>query len=139
MLQLGGEERTDQGPEMPGAQYLSVFRLEAGLPVWRYEVKGIVLEKRLYLLHLQNTVHITYRLVSGASPLQLALRPLVYFRAHEGLVSEPLQGPYALTIIDDRYEIAGSPALPPLRLMLYEEKPALTVAGDLVTQYLLPP
>ena len=26
-----------------------------------------------------------------------------------------------------------SPALPPLRLMLYEEKPALTVAGDLVT------
>ena len=133
VLQLGGEERTDQGPEMPGAQYLSVFRLEAGLPVWRYEVKGIVLEKRLYLLHLQNTVHITYRLVSGASPVQLVLRPLVYFRAHEGLVSEPLQGPYALTIIDDRYEIASSPALPPLRLMLYEEKPALTVAGDLVT------
>ena len=133
VLQLGGEERTDQGPEMPGVQYLSVFRLEAGLPVWRYEVKGIVLEKRLYLLHLQNTVHITYRLVSGASPVQLTLRPLVYFRAHEGLVSEPLQGPYALTIIDDRYEIAGSPALPPLRLMLYEEKPALTVAGDLVT------
>jgi predicted glycogen debranching enzyme len=61
------------------------------------------------------------------------LRPLVYFRAHEGLVSETLQGPYALTIIDDRYEIASSPALPPLRLMLYDEKPALTVAGDLVT------
>ena len=97
VLQLGGEELTDQGPEMPGARYLSVFRLETGLPVWRYEVKGIVLEKRLHLLHLQNTVHITYRLVSGASPVQLVLRPLVYFRAHEGLVSEPLQGPYALT------------------------------------------
>jgi predicted glycogen debranching enzyme len=56
----------------------------------------------------------------------------MYFRPHEGLVSEPLRGPYALTIIDDRYEIAGSPELPPLRLMLYEEKPALTVAGDIV-------
>jgi predicted glycogen debranching enzyme len=132
VLQLSGEERTDQGLEMPGAHYLSVFRLEAGLPVWRYEIKGMVLEKQLYLLHLQNTVHITYRLISGASPVQLALRPSMHFRPHEGSVGEPLQGPYALTIIGDRYEIAGSPELPPLRLMVYEEKPALTVAGDIV-------
>src|SRR5215471_10220192 len=132
VLQLSGEERTDQGLEMPGAQYLSVFRLEAGLPVWRYEIKGMVLEKQLYLLHLQNTVHITYRLISGASPVQLALRPSMHFRPHEGSVSEPLPGPYALTIIGDRYEIAGSPELPPLRLMVCAEKPTLTVAGDII-------
>ncbi len=39
------------------------FRLELGLPVWRIEVVGIVLEKRLLIPHLQNTVHVSYRLV----------------------------------------------------------------------------
>ena len=31
---------------LPGAGHLAEFRLEAGLPVWRYEVGGVVLEKR---------------------------------------------------------------------------------------------
>jgi predicted glycogen debranching enzyme len=131
IIQLSSEERTDHGLEIPGAQYLS-FCLEAGLPIWRYEIKGTVLEKQLYLPHQQNTVHITYRLVTGASSVQLVLRPSMYFRPHDGLVSEPLRGPYVLTVIGDRYEIAGSPELPPLRLMLYGEKPALTVDGGIV-------
>src|SRR5947209_5280010 len=63
-VHLGGEER--QGSlEVPGAGYLSEFRLEAGLPVWRYDVEGYVIEKRLLLPHMQNTVHITYRLLRG--------------------------------------------------------------------------
>src|SRR2546421_11012828 len=87
IIQLSSEERTDHGLEIPGAQYLS-FCLEAGLPIWRYEIKGTVLEKQLYLPHQQNTVHITYRLVTGASSVQLVLRPSMYFRPHDGLVSE---------------------------------------------------
>src|SRR5690349_4970457 len=94
-VQLSGEERPDLGLEIPGAHYLS-FRLEAGLPVWRYELKETVLEKHLYLPHLQNTVHITYRLVSGAGPVQLVLRPSLAVRPHEGVVSEPPRGPYTL-------------------------------------------
>ena len=43
-------------------RYLVEFRLEAGLPVWRFDVDGIVLEKRLFLTHMQNTVHIMYEL-----------------------------------------------------------------------------
>src|SRR5881296_3402007 len=61
---LGGEERVGGSLELPGAPYLKEFRLEEGLPVWRFEVDGIVLEKRVLLLHLQNTVHITYSIVS---------------------------------------------------------------------------
>ena len=33
---IGGQERTGGQLEMPGAQYLTEFRLENGLPVWRY-------------------------------------------------------------------------------------------------------
>src|SRR4051794_18388357 len=40
------------------------FRLEDGLPVWRYDIAGFVLEKRLLLAYGQNTVHLTYRLLA---------------------------------------------------------------------------
>ena len=64
------------------------FRLEAGLPVWRYEVDGFVLEKRLLLPYRQNTVHITYRLLSGKGTLRLGLRPAMHFRSHDAPVSQ---------------------------------------------------
>src|SRR5438105_14844607 len=52
---LGGEERVG-ALTMPGAAYLTEFRLDLGLPVWRYEVRGFALEKRVVLPHAQNTV-----------------------------------------------------------------------------------
>ena len=42
-------------PDVSGR--LTKFHLEAGLPVWRYKVGGVTLEKRLLLPHLQNTVY----------------------------------------------------------------------------------
>ena len=50
-------------PDVSGR--LTKFHLEAGLPVWRYAVGGVTLEKRLLLPHLQNTVYLTYRLIEG--------------------------------------------------------------------------
>src|SRR5579864_3697425 len=35
--QLGGEERAGAPLNLHGAHYLSEFRLDAGVPVWRYE------------------------------------------------------------------------------------------------------
>src|SRR5438093_4768343 len=34
---LGGEERVAGGLALPGAAFLTEFRLEMGLPIWRYE------------------------------------------------------------------------------------------------------
>src|SRR5436853_3887875 len=36
VVQIGGEERAENDLEMPAANYLIEFRLENGLPVWRY-------------------------------------------------------------------------------------------------------
>ena len=70
---FGGEERT--GKPVYGARYLAEFRLEAGLPVWAYEIDGIVIEKRVFLLHQQNTVCATYRMLEGPERLLLRLFP----------------------------------------------------------------
>ena len=52
-----------------------------------------MLEKRLVLPHLQNTVYVTYRLLSGPGRLRLILRPAVHFRAHDAPVDVPHPGP----------------------------------------------
>ena len=43
---VGGSERPGGNLEVSGADSLAEFRMEMGLPVWRYEAHGHVLEKR---------------------------------------------------------------------------------------------
>jgi predicted glycogen debranching enzyme len=118
-LQIGGRERSGDAPDAHGTGYLVEFRLEAGLPVWRYDVDGVIIEKRVCLPHMQNTVHLTYELMSGADRVELSMRPSVNFRAQEAPVSEPLAWPYEFRAIAGHFEICvtGSP-LPPLRLKM---------------------
>lgn len=124
-LGLHGQE--GRVAQAEGARHLREFRLEAGLPVWRYEVAGCAIEKTIVMPHGQNTVHITYSLDSPAPPLRLVLRPLVSFRPHEAPVDRaPIEG-YTLTAKDRRFEITGDPALPPLRLLLQAGSGAFTV------------
>src|SRR4051812_15367413 len=79
-VEIGGRERSGDAPDAHGTGYLTEFRLEAGLPVWRYDVEGLIIEKRLFLPHRQNTVHVSYDLISGANRVELSLRPSVNFR-----------------------------------------------------------
>jgi predicted glycogen debranching enzyme len=123
---LGGEERVGSSPELHGALYLREFRLEAGLPVWQFDLGGWIVEKRLLLPYHQNTVHIMYSLVSGGGTLRLDLRPSLHFRHHEAPVSRALEHPYAITVVGDRYEIAGE-GVPPLRLRTCGDGGSLTI------------
>jgi len=130
IVRLGGDRLGGAGLEPPGAGHLREFRLEAGLPIWRYEVGDYALEKRVFLAHLQNTAHVLYRLCAGPEAVRLEVHPTVHFRPHDAPVSTPLGTPYALTATDGRYELASAwPALPPLRLWLTGSEPTFTVAG----------
>jgi predicted glycogen debranching enzyme len=121
---LGGLDDSEVG-------CLDEFRLEEGLPVWRYRVGGLRVEKRLLLPHAQNTVHITYRLLEGDGSVRLKLRPSIHFRPHEGRVDSPLGPPYVLTAVEDRFELShpGPAQLPPLRMVLHGQSNAFTVDG----------
>lgn len=118
-IQLGSEERAESVLEVPGAGHLTEFRLEAGVPVWKYDINGVVLERTLMLPHMQNTVHVNYRLLEGTGPIIVRVRPSMHFRPHEAAVSEELHKPYVLTVVDDKYEISAGSGLPSLRMLFY--------------------
>ena len=115
---LTGEERAGIAPELLAARHLTEFRLEDGLPVWRYEASGAVLERRLRMPYAQNTTHLTYRLLDGPEPVRLTLRPSMHVRPHNAPVSEALRGPCNVLAVDGRFEITAGPDLPALRLSL---------------------
>ena len=129
MLSLYRIVDTDLGKEVDSSHYLSDFRLETGLPVWTYDVEGVRFEKRVRMAHLQNTTHISYRLLSN-EPVRLELSPYVAFRLHEAPVSHPVTAPYQVQALGDRFEIAPGGDLPPLRLFLYGEEKAFTIIPD---------
>jgi predicted glycogen debranching enzyme len=111
--------KVDFGNHTEGAQHLVSFRLEAGLPVWEIEADGVRVEKRILMPNGQNTVHVVYRLLRGAS-VQLDLRPSLHIRGYEESVSTSTNAPngsnYAVTEEEGWLRITVNDALPPLRL-----------------------
>jgi predicted glycogen debranching enzyme len=89
-----------------------------GLPVWGYQSAELMLEKRVHLPYRQNTVHVTYRLLSCPRDVELKLRPLIQFREHEAPVDSQPKTPYVLTVLEDQYEVYTG-TLSPLRMLLY--------------------
>jgi predicted glycogen debranching enzyme len=127
---VGGVEHSDGTLELRGADILTEFRLDLGLPVWRYTAHDHVIEKRVYLPHQQNTVHVRYTLVDGPGPVRLKLRPSFHFRGHDDPVSTRDPGPYTLTAAGGRYELTARHGdFPTLRMVMDGESPALTLDG----------
>ena len=123
-----GDEHEVAGPNVADRlDHLVEFRLELGLPVWRYELPGIVIEKRLLMPHGQNTVHVTYRLLSGDAPVRMSLRPSLQFRGYEDSVDTLRVERYGLSAVSGRYEVTAGEDVPPLRLLLHGERGALTL------------
>jgi predicted glycogen debranching enzyme len=72
------------------------FCLQAGLPLWRFQVApGVDLERRVFVSHGQNSVYVRYRLTGEAAPAHLRLRPWLDFRPHEGAVGPEQHHPFA--------------------------------------------
>ena len=124
---LGGLERGGS-LKVPAAGSLVEFRLEAGLPVWRYRVGPALIEKRILLPHRQNTVHVTYRLLEGAEFARVEARIGLNIRPHDAPVSSPLKHPHTLSMTDDRFEVHAGAEIPILRLRLWGARPYMALA-----------
>ncbi len=135
VVSLGAEERAGGQLNLGAADYLHEFRLENGLPVWTYHVRDLVLEKRILMLHLQNTVHVIYRILEGEKRPRLELQPAFFFRHYESPVNEGLAVPYRLSAIEDRYELSAvDSVLPPLRIKLASNRAQFTVSPQNIHQ-----
>jgi predicted glycogen debranching enzyme len=128
---LGCEERSDGEIHLEGMEHLREFRLEGGMPVWIFEIQNIQVEKRVLLIHNQNTVHISYRLISGNTPIRLRLQPSVNFRPHEAPVNSVIDEPYVITAIDDHYQLSTK-NFPPLRLKIEGQRAKFTLESRML-------
>jgi hypothetical protein len=87
------------------------------------------------MLHLQNTVHVIYRILDGERRPRLELRPAFSFRHYEAPVNEGVRAPYRLSAIEDRYEISTAESrLPPLRMKLANDRAEFIVAPESIHQ-----
>jgi predicted glycogen debranching enzyme len=136
-VQIGGEQKVGDSKQLFGADFVTEFRLEIGLPVWTYRVRDAVLRRRIFMSHQQNTVFIRYELQEADFPLRLKLRPALHFRSHDEPVSQLHQQPYRLLAVGDRLEISGSNELsPPLRLHISGPRSTFTIDGRILSEVL---
>ncbi|MBV8069073.1 MAG: glycogen debranching enzyme N-terminal domain-containing protein, partial [Acidobacteriaceae bacterium] len=134
-IQLNGLQ-TERG-EFLASTHLSKFALDAGMPVWTYEVHGMTIEKRVVLPHRQNTTYLNYRVVSGSGSLRLQLRPAVNMREHEAPVNSKLE-PYTFTVRDHHYEMQATRGQPPLRLRVLGKEGSVTVDAQKIRDVVYP-
>ncbi len=67
-----------------GFHCLKGFRLDP-YPIWTFMVEGVVLEKRLCMVHGENTTVVQYVLHPGDADAELEIRPLLAFRDFHSL------------------------------------------------------
>jgi predicted glycogen debranching enzyme len=111
-----------------GASYLREFRLEWGLPVWSYQIGDTLMEKRIFMPYLQNTVYISYRVIHGDA-LTLNLRPSIDFRRHNSPLQKTQKSDYYLVAHHFYYQICADSSYPGLNLFLSGKKVTFTLDG----------
>lgn len=127
IVRLGGDESSSSALRVYGADNLESFYLESGIPVWRYRVDDLVLEKRIFMPHGQNTTFINYRLIEGPDEIRLKLLPSVHCRSHDAFVDTPLPEPFTVISCEDRHELKANNDMTPLRMLLHGESAAFTL------------
>jgi predicted glycogen debranching enzyme len=131
VYRIASEERLDRDADMASADLLREFRIEWGVPVWRFELGSFVVERTVLMPYFQNTVHVTYRVVEGTGTIRLKLRPSVQFRRHEDPVNTSMARRYQLRAEEQRLElVCDAASLPPLRLRVVGERPAFTIEAS---------
>jgi predicted glycogen debranching enzyme len=131
LLDLGMTVANDR--EVPQPAPLEEFRLEQGLPVWRYRIDGAVVEKRVIMPHRQNSTYVTYTILEGPAKACLELRPFMHVRHYESPLRDGLPGPYSVTAKEDRFEVVPAEDMPALRLRIHGPRATLTLSRSQFT------
>ncbi len=79
-FQLGCNEFADGTVSPTGYLQIIEFRIEDGIPVWRYLVEDVVLEQRLWMVPGRNTTQASFSLAGASVPAVLEMNPLCTYR-----------------------------------------------------------
>src|ERR1700688_1619432 len=76
-----GTNRWGSGAIQPnGYVHIESFRLEGTMPVWRFAIGDAIFEKRVWMIHGENTTYVQYTLLRGSQPMELELRTFINYR-----------------------------------------------------------
>ena len=134
-VRLCGAQFSDGRIDGESPLFLKEFRQEWQTPTWLFEIDGHLIEKRVCMPYLQNTVYVDYRLIRGG-PIRLNLRPFVTFRGHDGPLGCPSDWPFTLTMTHGRYEVRPFEEAVPLKLALRPQRGTF-VAEEAVSREVL--
>jgi predicted glycogen debranching enzyme len=79
------DERVEDKLDAQGLTYLQAFYLEGTIPVWEYQIKDAILQKRVWMEPGENTTYIAYEMVEGTHPMRLSIAALGTFRDHHDI------------------------------------------------------
>ncbi len=83
-IRLGTDEWGSGTVDPAGHELLASFDLEDGVPRWRWQAGGILLERELAALHGSAAVGVVHRLIGADRPVTLELTPLCTWRSVHG-------------------------------------------------------
>lgn len=108
------------------------FRVENGLPIWTYNIDGMIIEKSLLLIHHRNTLHMSYKLKSNHLGLGINWRPFFHLRANEQPVNAHIENEaYAVHAKDHLLEIE-CPGFP--RVKLYNALKSPFIINEIIEE-----
>jgi predicted glycogen debranching enzyme len=96
-----------------GFELIAEYRLDP-FPIWRYEVNGIVLERKIFMVHGSNTTVCKWTILEGTGKVDLEIRPLLSFIDYHHLRHDELSFDTAFDETDGSikvHPVAGMPAI----------------------------
>ena len=82
---LSSNQWRDESISPKGHLWLQRFHLDRQIPVWRWSFSDALLERRIFMIHGENTLCQHWTLVQGSSPIQLQIETLVDNRSHHDI------------------------------------------------------
>lgn len=134
LIRLFDAERLEEPPHFSSVRHMAEFKLQDGLPVWRYRLGGFTLEKEIVLPYRQNTVQARYRIIEGEGALRLKLLPSMNFRRHDEPVGTPLSRPFTISAFEGRYEFSQTKDMPSLRMFMHGSRSAFTIEERVIPE-----
>src|SRR6202795_2804204 len=71
---LGTNRWASGAIEPQGYVHIQSFRLDGTTPVWRFAIGDALLEKRVWMLHGENTTYVQYTMLRGSKSRDLELK-----------------------------------------------------------------
>jgi len=81
---LAADEWSGGSVDPRGNELLVSFDLEDGVPRWRWQIGGILVERELAMTHGSPVVGVVHRLLAADRPVRLELTPLCTWRSVHG-------------------------------------------------------